>query len=442
MTIKLLFAVVLITLNISANALAMTLIRDDETESILREITNPIFKEAGLAPTSISIYLINDDDPNAFVMGGQNIFISTGLIKFSDNPGVLAGVLAHETGHIIGGHLVQRTLEMKGLRTKMLLGLLSGALVGVATKSFDAALGTMYGAYTISVNGLMSFSRAQESAADTTSARIMKKLGISSDGLIDFLHSLGTNERMFYSNIASYQRTHPLSSHRIEYLKASNNSYSSENCYLTQGLRDRFKMVRAKIIGFTASSAEVIRIYRNDNSRPSLYARSISYFIEHNKKLAIGELDKLLAFEPKSPYLLELKWQILFELGQINESIVYYNKAYNIKPSSDIIAMEYASALIASNTESKLTLKLLKQVLSHNRDEPYAWNLLGKVYKNLGDEANMYISFAFESYLKKDLVTAKKQINAAKSKNMSDDAKRKLQDIENLVKVAVIKNEE
>lgn len=434
--------IVIMVMSVGHNAYGLNLIRDDEAETIVKEITTPIFREAGLSPASVSIHLINENEPNAFVMGGQNIFISTGLLKFSDNPDILAGVLAHETGHIIGGHLVQHTREMKNLNSKMLLGLLAGAIVGVATRSPEAAIGTITGAENMTIGGLMRFSRAQESAADSTSARIMKKLGVSSGGLVDFLHSLGTNERAFYGNVAEYQRTHPLSAHRIEFLKASGLPTSSQNSYLNPNLRDRFKMMRAKIIGFTASPADIMREYGSGDSKPALYARSISHFREHNQKLAIDELNKLIALEPKSPYLFELKGQILFELGQISEAVTYYHKAHSLKPSSDIITMEYAATLIAANTDPKMVLKLLKQVLSHERDEPYAWNLLGKTYKKLGDEPNMHIAFAFEAYLRGDLETAQKQINTVKNKDLPDEAKRKLKDIENLVKVAVAAKEE
>jgi predicted Zn-dependent protease len=420
----------------NAQAKELVLIRDDEVESIIKEITKPIFKTAGLAPESISIYLIAQDDPNAFVMGGQNIFISTGLLKFSDNPDVLAGVLAHETGHIIGGHLVQHSLEMKHMQSKMLLNLLAAAAVGAATKSSDAAIGTMVGGETLAMGSLMSFSRAQESAADSTSARIMNKLGIGNSPLISFLHSLGTTERTFYGDIPSYYRTHPLSKHRIEFLKASvPDSY--ENSYINNSMRDRFKMAHAKIVGFTSNSREILNEYRNKDSKEARYARSILYFREHNKKLAIAELDKVMEEVPNSPYLFELKGQILFELGQTREAIHYYQNANSLKPSSDIIAMEYASALIANNSNPNLVLKLLTQVLSHHRDEALAWNLLGKTYKQLDNEAEMHIAFAFEAYLKDDLEIARKQINAAKnSKDLAEPSKAKLKDIEQLVKNA------
>ncbi len=425
---------ILVMLAYSVRAEAMSIIRDDEAETVMREIGDPIFKAAGLSPKSVNLYIINQEEPNAFVMGGQNIFISTGLLNFSDNPEILAGVLAHETGHIIGGHLIQSSKEMRNAQNTMLIGFLAGALLGVASKSSEAAVGAISGAQSLAVGQMMSFSRVQESAADSTSARIMNKLGVSSGGIISFLRSLGTNERLFYGEISAYQRTHPLSQSRIDFLQSATRNDSS-NSYLTQSIRDRFKMVHAKIFAFTASSSSVMREYGKSESAPAVYAKSISYFRENQKKPAIHELDKLIALNPKSPYLLELKAQILFELGQIDDAIIYYQKAHEFKPASELISMEYAAALISVNKNLNTAAKLLKYVVSVNRDESYAWNLLGKVHKKLGDDDNMHIAFAFEAYLRGDLATARKQLNSIKNKaSLSEDSQRKLKDIDSIIK--------
>jgi predicted Zn-dependent protease len=429
-------------LALSANAWALSIIRDDEAETVIRKIGDPIFKAAGLSPKSVSLYIINQEEPNAFVMGGQNIFISTGLLNFSDDPEILAGVLAHETGHIIGGHLIQASGEMRNARNTVLMGFLAGALLGVAAKSPEAAIGTISGVQSMAEGQMMSFSRAQESAADSTSARIMNKLGVSSSGIIGFLRSLGTNERLFYGEISTYQRTHPLSQSRIDFLQSATRNGSTQS-YLTQSIKDRFKMVRAKIFAFTAPSSSIMHEYGKSESGPAIYAKSILYFRENKKKPAIQELDKLIALSPNSPYLLELKAQILFELGQADEAVIYYQKAYMLKPSSELINMEYAAALISANKNLNTAAKLLKYVVSVYRDEPYAWNLLGKVYKKAGDDDNMHIAFAFEAYLRGDLTTARKQLNSIKNKaSLPDDAQKRLKDIDNLIKSAPLMEEE
>ena len=88
-----------------AAAAAQSFIRDTEIEADIRTMVTPIWKAAGLDPNALHVYLIDDKQLNSFVAGGQNEFINTGLIMRAQTPNQLIGVLAHETGHIAGGHL-------------------------------------------------------------------------------------------------------------------------------------------------------------------------------------------------------------------------------------------------------------------------------------------------------------------------------------------------
>ena len=80
------------------SAQSLPLIRDAEIEGLLRLYTRPIFKAAGINPKSVKVYIINDPRINAFVAGGQRIFVNTGLLLQADTPNEVIGVLAHETG--------------------------------------------------------------------------------------------------------------------------------------------------------------------------------------------------------------------------------------------------------------------------------------------------------------------------------------------------------
>ncbi len=82
-------------------------IRDAEIEEFLRDVTIPIAKAADLNYNNIKIFIIKDSNINAFVSGGQNIFINTGLITKFKKPGAIIGVIAHEIGHIKAGHLAR-----------------------------------------------------------------------------------------------------------------------------------------------------------------------------------------------------------------------------------------------------------------------------------------------------------------------------------------------
>ena len=82
----------------------LNLVRDAEIEGAIRTFVTPIWRVAGLDPEAVDIVLVQDNSLNAFVAGGQRIFINTGLLMRTTRPNQLIGVLAHESGHISGGH--------------------------------------------------------------------------------------------------------------------------------------------------------------------------------------------------------------------------------------------------------------------------------------------------------------------------------------------------
>src|SRR5215813_850959 len=64
-------------------------IRDAEIETIIAEFTAPLFTAAGLDPSAVRVYIVKDDTINAFVSGGQNIFVFTGLLLRTERPAQL-----------------------------------------------------------------------------------------------------------------------------------------------------------------------------------------------------------------------------------------------------------------------------------------------------------------------------------------------------------------
>ncbi|KKC24238.1 M48 family metallopeptidase, partial [Sphingomonas sp. SRS2] len=86
--------------------MAQSILRDAETEAYLREISAPIIAAAGLQPNQVDIILIGDKSINAFVAGGQAVYIHSGLLQAADNSNEIQGVIAHELGHITGGHVI------------------------------------------------------------------------------------------------------------------------------------------------------------------------------------------------------------------------------------------------------------------------------------------------------------------------------------------------
>lgn len=431
--------IIAITLINAAQPMAISLIRDEEVEFALLELARPIFKAARLDPRNVGINIIHQDDPNAFVINGNEIFISTGLLKFSDNPEAVAGVMCHEVGHIVGGHVIQRNEAMNQMSGKMLLTLLAGVAAGVASQSSDVGAGVGLGLYSEAVGNLMSFNRSQESAADSAGVRYMKAIGVESNGLLEFLQTLNTVDRTFYSEVSNYQRTHPVTQSRIEFIKSQ--SIHPQESYITPKMRDDFKFASAKIDGFTSSPSDVLRRYSDDNSDAARYAKSIALFRSNQKTESLKEIDYLISAYPKSANFYELKGQILFESGSVAESIPCYAKSHELNKNSDIIKIEYANVLIYAKQQVQKAITMLKQVVSKDRNDPMAWNLLAKAYDLNHDDINKHIALAYTSYLTGDDVTARKHVNAIKKEKAAQSSKD-LKDLEQIMKSNPVKHDE
>src|SRR3546814_4542929 len=122
------FSILVLSLLLLARpVMAQQILRDAETEALFNSISAPLEEAAGLDPRNVQVLLINDPEINAFVAGGQIVWIHSGLLAKADNVNQLQGVIAHELGHIEGVHII-RSSEGMGVATGItLLSLLLGA---------------------------------------------------------------------------------------------------------------------------------------------------------------------------------------------------------------------------------------------------------------------------------------------------------------------------
>lgn len=168
----------------SSTGAAVVTVRDAEAESLLRAIAYPLFRVAGVDPALVRITLIQARPINAFVTTGNRLFINTGLIQQSAEVGDLAGVLAHEAGHIAGGHVARLPEEMRNAMLRSVGAMLLG---GAA-----AAAAAMLGGQAMAMGELYAFSRAQEQAADQAGMTLLDRLGWSGRGLQRLLGACGS----------------------------------------------------------------------------------------------------------------------------------------------------------------------------------------------------------------------------------------------------------
>ena len=359
-----------------ANAQGLSLITDAETESLIREYSTPLFQAARLAPQSIRIFLVNDPSLNAFVTAGNRMFINTGLIMQAKSPGEVIGVIAHETGHIAGGHISLRDENFENSNIIALASTLVGFGVAIATGEASAA-GVFLGAgQSAGLANILSYSRRQEAAADQAAINYLKATGQSPAGLRDFMSVLLDKEVLLTQNQFPYLRTHPLTRDRVNFLEDQTFRSPYKDRPLRADLVQKHKRVKAKLSAFLNSVNSTFRDYpENDRSLPARYARSIAYYKDSELDKALSELNKLIAENPQDPYFLELKGQMLFEFGKGQEAITPLEQAVALLPKANSIRYLLIRALTEDNIpeNNKKAMDHLNIALQIQQNHPGLW---------------------------------------------------------------------
>lgn len=357
-------------------------IRDAEIESYLRQLATPIFQAASLDPTNISLVLIKNSTLNAFVAGGMNIFFFTGLLQASDSPEQLVGIIAHETGHIAGGHLVRGTTAMRNASAQAIIGALLGAAAGFASGNADVAAAAIGSSQQIAQRSFLSFSRAQESSADAAAITYLDASKISSRGLLEFMQKLGGQDLLPLDRQVEYVRTHPLTQDRINAISAHVNQSPLRDAQLPENFRTMHERMKAKLLGFLQPQTALLRYTDKDPRLAARYARAIALYRTGQLARALPLMDKLLQEEPENPFFHEVKAQMLFENSRIEESVTSYAEAARLLPTSSLIRTAYAQSLLESRNDGRIDLAI-QQLQEANRLEvrqPEIWRLLARAW--------------------------------------------------------------
>jgi predicted Zn-dependent protease len=375
-------------LTTSCPAAAQSLLRDAEIEQWLDDYARPIFKAAGLPADQIDILIIGDPTPNAFA-GGLIMGIHTGLITTADAPNQVEGVIAHEAGHIAGGHSA-RSDEMMAAATRPMLLSLVLAAGAIAAGAPQAGMGILGLGQTIGMAEALSYSRGQEASADQAAVTYLDAHGRSSEGLIEFFGKLRNYEILSGRRANPYLRSHPLSNQRITALteRAAASPYKD--------VRDspedvmRLKLIQAKINGFLQETNVTLRQYPlSDQSDPARYARAVAFYRAGMLEKAETEIDRLIASAPNNPYYLELKGQMLFESGKVAESIEPHRRSVALAPGKALLRINLGRALVGLEDAALLpeAVKELKAALLLEPDNSFGWFELARAYGGLGQEA-------------------------------------------------------
>jgi len=394
---------------------APTLIRDNEIEEILKNWLTPLLDAAKMDSDSVRLIIVQSPQVNAFVAGGANIFIYTGLIDTSENAGEVIAVLAHELGHVAGGHLIASRAALERASYESILGTFLGIGAAIASGNAGAAQAVISGSQNIAQRRFLAHSRVNESSADQAALRFMNGAQINPSGLASFLKKLEDEELLPPDQQSEYSRTHPITRNRVEVVENGIGQSPYAHTPYPKLWDEQHALVKAKLMGYL-NPGRVIWVYNDrDLSIPARYARSIAAYRENRIDEGLKGVNDLIALQPDNPYFYEIKGQMLLEFGRVEEAIPPYEKAVALKPDAALIRIALANALLQTPENKNRLKEAVKHLERALKDEPrsgYARRLLATAYGRLGDENKAKLNLAEEAVLGRRYDYAKTQAEA------------------------------
>ncbi len=368
-------------IDLTTQVMAGGYIRDAEIEKLLRDYTNPILLAAGLSPNKVKIGLIDDRRINAFVAGGQNIYVHTGLILEADSPNMVIGVMAHETGHITGGHLARMREAMENASRPAILATILG-IGAIAAGQADAGMAILSGGTQIAQRSFLTYSRAQESAADQVAIDLLARTQQSPKGIRDLMDHLADQEILSEVNQDPYIRSHPISRDRANFYQNAMDNSPYGGVQDDPELVQRHKLAQAKIYGFLDHPRNTFRRYGDQTNTPALYAKAIAYHKQSKLSQAIELIDKLIARQADNPYFHELKGQVLFEGGKPMAAIAPYRQSLALAPDEALLQIGLATALVATEQSDHVAkaIQILNQAIKYDPQNTTAYYQLSLAY--------------------------------------------------------------
>jgi predicted Zn-dependent protease len=415
----------------------LRLLRDAEIESTLRTYATPVFKAAGLDPQAVHIYIVNDPRLNSFVAAGQNLFMNSGTILRAQSPNQLVGIMAHETGHIAGGHLVRSTQMMRNAMIESIIGMVLGGAAAV-TAHGNGGAGAIIAGESVGQRAYLQNSITIEASADQAALKFLDRTHQSARGLLQFFEILEQEEFLTAQHQDPYLQNHPLTQERINYVREhvahspwSNAKDPPEWIHLDQ-------LMKAKLDAFLSDPQDVLQRYKPDDpSEAARYARAIAYYRIPDLAHALPLIDGLIKDYPSDPYFPELKGQMLFENGRVADAVAPYEHAVALMPTQPLLNIELAQVLLETGNP-KLVQRAkdaLNIALNTEPDNGDAWRFLAIAYGKSGNDAMASLALAEQHMAQGNYREARFQAQRAqkmlppgaqrqRAQDLIDDAKR------------------
>ena len=382
-----------------AYAQGISLLRDTETEDMLKSYETPLARAAGLDPQAVHLYLVGSPEVNAFVAEGQNLFVMSGIILYCKNPNELIGVMAHETGHIAAGHIVRGSIGMQKAMIPMLLSMVLGA-AAMAMGAGDAGMVIMGAGSAIAAAQMSAFTRVQESTADQIALKLLNTTHQSPMGIYSTFQRFAIEQAQSAYKIDKYAVDHPVGQERLGDIETKVNASPWRDVKDPPQVTHTFEMVQAKLAGFTLPVSQALDRYPESNtSEPARYARAMIYMRKPDLAKALATTNSLIQDEPNNPFFYEVLGQIYVTMARPLQAIPAYQKAVDLRPNAPQLRLGLAVAQLATEDVrlANAALQNLKAASIMENDDVFTWYETAQAYSLLKNEPMANLSTA-EAY--------------------------------------------
>jgi predicted Zn-dependent protease len=421
----------IVSLVTATTADAAGMIRDAETEALIRTYAKPILNAAGLSGQAIDIHIVNDRAFNAFVIDGHNMFIHAGALMDAKTPNQIIGVIAHESGHITGGHLARLRNQISRAKSAALMLQLLG-LAAMAAGAFAGAgqlgqlgMGAAFGGTDAAMRMVLAYRQDEESSADQAAMTFLNATKQSARGLLETLEFMNS-KLIGVQGINPYLQSHPLPPQRLSQLRMLAEASHYYDTKDPPELQIRHDLVKAKLYGFLDRPETVFNRYpQNDRSLVAHYARAIATYRKSGVQAAMPQLDALIAAKPDWPYFHELKGQFLFESGNVKDAVAPLRQAVALSPEQPLIRIMLAQALLGTQDMKNVdeAISNLRIALARETTSPTGYRQLAAAYARKGDAAKA--AGARQQYLAQaELASAEAYFYEGRLKLAKQQAKR------------------
>jgi len=405
----------------------LALLRDTETEQLLRDYSRPILRAAGLEKQNIQVTIINQAAFNAFVADGRRIFVNHGALLQSETPNQIIGVLAHETGHLAGGHLARLREQLAQAQTQMIIAMLLGlGAMAAGAKSgntnsglTNAGAAALAGPQNMILRSLLSYQRQQEESADRAGVKFLTATGQSARGMYETFKRL-SNDTLFAAHGSDpYFQSHPMPADRVAALEELARSSPYWDKKDDPSLQLRHDMMRAKISAFLELQDTVYRRYPlSSDTLPARYAHAITTYLHSDLRNALTQIDALIQTQPNNPYFYELRGQALMEGGRPAEAVAPLRKAVQLSNNAPLIEMLLGQALVASDNKAYVdeAITILRAAVARESEAPIGYTQLAMAFGRKGDLAEADLASAQAAFLRGDNKTARDLASRAKTR--------------------------